>query len=548
MPTVELSRKVVEDLIGKKLSDSVLLDRIPMLGTDLKDLTKEIIHVEIFPNRPDLLSEQGFARALSSFIGHKKGMKTYKVKKSNEKVIVDHKLKNIRPYTAAAIAKNINFTDEKIREIIQIQEKLHTTFCRNRRKSAIGIYPMEKIKFPIYFKAVDPKKLRFIPLESERIMDGHQVLAQHPKGKEYAYLIEKLPKFPVFYDSNNEVLSLTPIINSELTGKVTSKTKDVFIEVSGHDLEAQKICLNILVTALADMGADIYSLDVVYNNKKILTPDLTPKKMEINFSYINKHLGLSLSKSDIKNLFRKMGHEVSGNKVLIPPYRADIMHQVDLAEDIAIAYGFENFTSEIPKVATIGEESEIEMFKRKLSNLLIGLNLIETNTYHISNPSILNKNMNLNHKLIELENPKNIDYSVMRNSMLPILLDVLSNNRHNEYPQNIFEIGTIFNLGASETGTVEHESLSCLFCDNDADFTKIKQILDYISKNLDIKFSLEESSHPSFIEGRSAKIKAKGKTLGFIGEFHPSVLESFSLEVPVAGLEVNVSELMKVLA
>ena len=242
MPTVKLNKTVFEKLVGKKLPIEKLKDRISMLGTDLEDIEGNEITVEIFPNRPDMLSEQGFARAFSSFMGIKTGLRKYKVNKSKYEVNIDKSVKDIRPYTACAVVKNLKLNDEKIREIIQIQEKLHVTLLRNRKKGAIGIYPMEEIKFPIDYLALKPREIKFQPLESKKELNGLQILQQHPTGREYAYLLEGKKLYPIFRDANKEILSMPPIINSEKTGKVSEKTKEVFIEVSGFELETQKKC------------------------------------------------------------------------------------------------------------------------------------------------------------------------------------------------------------------------------------------------------------------------------------------------------------------
>src|SRR3989344_1990767 len=480
MPTVTLNRKVVDSLIGKRFPTEVLKEKISLLGTDLEKVDDKEIVVEIFPNRPDLLSEQGFARALSSFLGIKKGLAKFVVKKSDIKVIVDKNVEKIRPYTVCAVIKDMKLDDEKIREIMQIQEKLHVTLCRNRRKIAIGIYPLDKIVSPIYFKAVKPAEIQFQPLESKRSMNAFQILKDHPKGKEFAHLLDKLPMYAIFEDSKKQILSLTPIINSEIVGKVTSQSKNLFIETSGYDLETQKICLNIIVTALAEMGGSIYSVEIDYTGKKITTPDLTPVKMNLDEKTINKILGLNLSKKQMIELLSKMGFGNEGDSLLIPAYRKDIMHQVDLAEDLAIAYGYDNFTSEIPKIATTAKQFPITNFKKSLASLLIGLNLLETHTTILTNETILMKKTNYETDAIELENPKTRDNGLIRTWLLPSLLDVLSRNKHREYPQNIFEIGPIGLKGNSETGTQEKEMLSCLLSSTGTDFTRIKQILDYL--------------------------------------------------------------------
>src|SRR3989344_3623237 len=352
MPTVNLNRKEVENLVGKKLDLAKLKDRVSMLGTDLDDITDDEIIVEIFPNRPDMLSEQGFSRALSSFIGIKPGLRDYKVKKSNDKVIIENSVREVRPFTACAIVKNLKFDEENIKSIIQIQEKLHIGFGRNRRKAAIGIYPLEKIKFPVRFIALPPEEIKFIPLESLE-----EILEKHPTGKEYAHLLNKNDKYPLFIDANKNILSMPPIINSETVGRITDETTEVFIECSGFDFNILNKCLNIIVTALADMNGEIYSLNLEYEKNTETTPNLTPEEMELNLDYVNKMLGLNLKESEIKELLERMGHEYRNKKVKIPAYRSDILHEIDLIEDIAIAYGYENFKEEIPNVSTIGEES-----------------------------------------------------------------------------------------------------------------------------------------------------------------------------------------------
>jgi len=258
MPTLTLNKEVLEKLVGKKLPLEKLKDRISMLGTDLDSIEGNEINVEIFPNRPDLLSEQGLARALSSFIGVKTGFRKYKVEKSGEKVIIDKSVEGVRPCTACAIVKGLKFDDEKIKEIIQIQEKLHVTYGRNRKRCAIGIYPFEKIRTPIKFLAKKPGEIKFQPLEANKEMTGAQILSQHPTGREYGHLLEGLSMYPIFVDANNQVLSMPPIINSNQTGKITEKTTDVFIECSGFDFDVLHKCVNMIVAAMADMGGKIY--------------------------------------------------------------------------------------------------------------------------------------------------------------------------------------------------------------------------------------------------------------------------------------------------
>ena len=544
MPAIKLHKQVLLKKLGKKLSDAELKDRISYLGTDLDGIEGDQINVEIFPNRPDMLSEQGFSRAFNSFMGVQPGLKEYKVKPSGEKVIIDKSVSGVRPYTACAILKNLHLTDDNIKEIIRIQEKLHASFCRNRKRAAIGIYPLEHIKLPIYFKAMEPGKIKFRPLESPREMTGTQILSQHPAGREYGHLLEGLDKFPIFVDSAGSILSMPPIINSHSTGKVTESTKEVFVECSGFDFRVQCQALNILVTTMADMGAEIYSMELVYPGKKYVTPDLSPREMKLDIGYANKILGLNLNKADVKKLLEKMGYSYKNKTALIPAYRTDVLHQIDLVEDIAIAHGFENIKPEIPKISTVAEEDRFERLKRKISEILAGLGLTEVNTYHLTSRESQADRMNLKLDLIEVASSATKEYNTLRQWMIPCLMHVLFENKHHEYPQNIFDIGTVFKKNpATETGIEENDRLAVVLCDQGTDFTKIKQVMDYLFRCLDIKYTLEETDHDSFIAGRVARVSANGKKVAYIGEIHPKVLESWGIEMPVACVEINLTEL-----
>lgn len=545
MPTITLNKAAFLRLVGAKLSDELLKERISNLGTSVENVTANEIIVEVFPNRPDLLSESGLARALSSFMNKKTGLRNYKIEKSGEKVIIDKSVSSVRPFTACAIVKGLKFDDETLREIIQLQEKLHVTFGRNRKKCAIGIYPLEKIEMPIRYLAKKPSEIKFRPLESNKEMSAKEILENHPKGKEYAHLLKDCSVYPLFIDSANNVLSMPPIINSELTGKVTESTKDVFIECSGFDYRILSLCLNMTVSSLADLGGKVYSMELMYD-KKITSPNFTPRKVKFDLDYINKRLGLDLSIVEAKKYLGMMGFGYEKNTALVPAYRADILHQIDLAEDIAIAYGYENFEEVIPKVATIGQEDRFEIFKDKAAGILAGLGFLEVNTYDISSREVQCDKMCMALPLIELENPMNKDYNALRAWVTPSLMEVFSRNMHYDFPQKIFGIGRIFKKDEkTETGILEQDRLAVAISEANADYTKIKQVLDALFKSLGINFEIAETEHNSFIKGRCVRVKVKGKELAYIGEIKPEVLSNFGLQMPVAALELNLSELFQ---
>ena len=439
MASIKFSRKEFEKQI--KLTKEVE-DKISMFGTHLESLTDEEVELEILPNRPDLFSFYGFTRAFKAFLGKDPGLAKYKVNppEKNFKVKIDSSVKQIRPYTACAIVKNLKFDDSKIKNIIDIQEKLHSTLGRNRKKLAIGVYPLEKITLPVKYEARKPQDIKFIPLEMDLELNALQILQKHPTGREYAKLLEGFDKFPVFIDGKGKVLSMPPIINSHETGKITENTTSVFIECSGFDFAILKKTLNIIVTTLADMGGKIYAMDLEYE-KKELTPDLTPEILKISIENVNNLLGLQLKDKDLEKLLPRMGYDYSNGKVKIPSWRTDILHEVDIIEDIAIAYGYDKIIPEIPKVATIGEEGKESKIVSKISDILIGLKLQEISSYHLIKET--EAQMLKIPGLIEIQNSKT-EFKYLRPSLLVPTLRMFAENKDNEYPQNVFEIGVCF--------------------------------------------------------------------------------------------------------
>jgi phenylalanyl-tRNA synthetase beta chain len=546
MAIVTFKKRQFEREIGR--FNEEMRNKIDMFGTPIEKSDNDEISIEVFPNRPDLLSYQGFKRAFLAFLNKKTRLREYKLKKPEKeyRVIVDSSVKDVRPYTACAIIKGLRLNDEKIKELVDIQEKLHMTIGRRRKKAAIGIYPLEKIELPITFKAIEPDKIRFVPLEMDRELSGLEILQKHPAGKEYASLLAGKAKFPIFIDAKGEILSMPPIINSQTTGKVTESTRDVFIECSGFDLETLKICLNILVACMADMGGKIYQMSL--KGLKETTPDLSPESRKISLENVNKLLGIDINEKTLKSLLERMGYNYKNKLVEIPAWRADILSEVDLIEDVAIAYGYENFIPEIPEISTIGEENQLERIKRTLSQILSGLGLLEISNFHLINKTDQIERMGISekeNKIPEVEASKT-EYSLLRRDLTSPLLKILSENIDEEYPQKIFEIGRIF---ASSNGKIiEKESLALALAPGN--FTEAKQILEYLFKmvNLEIQFKEPKEKLGWFIDGRTADILFKGKILGQIGEVHPKLLKNWRIKMPVSLAEIELDDLLKELS
>ncbi|MEA3329911.1 MAG: phenylalanine--tRNA ligase subunit beta [Nanoarchaeota archaeon] len=536
MTILTVPKKQFEKEVGNLTEE--MQKQIAMFGTPVEELTDDELQIEIFPNRPDLLSYQNYKNAFLTYLGKKKPQK-YKIRKSGVLFKVDKSVKDIRPYTMAAIVKNVKFTDEKIKEIMQFQEKLHLSVGRNRKKVAMGYYDLSKIKFPVRYIAKNPKDIFFEPLDMPQKMSALQILSRHPCGRDYGNQLEGFNKFPVYYDDNDEVLSLPPIINSNNSGKIVSGVSDVLIECSGTNQEILKKVISIAVVDLISCGGVAYSVGIDYGDKIELI-NLKPDKIKLSVENVNKLLGLNLKENEIKDLLGKMGHEYSKGIVNVPCQRTDVLHEVDLIEDIAIAYGYDNFIPEIPEVSTIGESDNKEIIKSRIAEILSGLGLLETSSFHLTTKDMQFKKLGRKaENFVEVKDSKT-EYSILRQDLSHCLLKILSENVDVSYPQEIFQIGTVFE-GYNET-----ENLTIAIAPGN--FTKLKQILEYLSRMLDVEFKIEipENVPEHFIDGRVGEILFNGKSIGYFGEVHPKILNNFKIKLPVSLLEINIEEILKI--
>lgn len=553
MPTIEVSYKELKKLsklnFNKKRMQDVLLT---YLKADVEKIESDKMSIKLEDtNRPDLWCVEGLAMNLRNVFG--KNQKNYKIKKSKITIEVDKKLKNIRPYVACAIIKNLDISNKFLKSIIQFQEKLGESYGRKRKKIGLGVYDLDKIKGnKIKYCCAKPSE-KFIPLEFNKELTLKEILKKHPKGKEYAHLIEDKKYYPVFKDESGEILSMPPIINSNKTGKVTEKTKNVFLEATGTDFETVLHALNLFVMAFAEQNGEIYSTKIKYNynNQKSLetSPKFDSKSFSIKVEYINKLLGLGLNQKEIRELLEKMGYEVkkiSEDEInlSIPFYRRDVIHAVDIIEDIAIAYDYNKIKPLEPKVYTKGKISSKTIRRDNLREYMIGMKFQEVLNFTLSSKKTFMEKMNKKEKPLEVLNPISSNYAFLRNSILPIMIDFLQKNKTVEFPQKIFEIGPVLISDNKKENKIEQQNRLCaIISHSKSTYTEIKSVLDTLMYNIGISYRVKHAKNPSFISGRCGKIFVGRKEIGYIGEIHPKILRNFDLENPVCALEINVDNL-----
>ncbi|MBS3142100.1 phenylalanine--tRNA ligase subunit beta [Candidatus Woesearchaeota archaeon] len=547
MPTITFALKDIQELTGKKLSIEDLNELMGYAKGAVEGYDKESDQVSVSvddTNLPYLWSAEGLARLFRQVLGYSKGIAPLKIHKGEYQVIVDESVSKIRPYIASFVARGKKVSEYLLKQMIQLQEKLSEGYGRRREKIAIGVYRLGHISFPVTYKATHPESVRFVPLDFRKEMTQQEILEEHPKGIEYASLLAGAKKYPLLMDDKRVVLSFPPIINSAATGKVELGDQDLFIEATGTDQDSILLAMNIFAYALYERGFTIYSVDIRYKTKKITTPRMFEEKIKIRREAIHELLGIECSDAEVKRLIEKAGYGYHAGSVLIPAYRKDILHQNDVIEDIGIMYGYDKIPEYPMRSFTIGEQLPIHNFLDAAREIMLGLGFQEMMTSLLSNKKTLYDRMHVKDLgTVEIQQYTSETFSVVRTWLIPILMDILSKNKHIEYPQQIFEQGLVTVRKGDET--LDYERIAAASCHERADYTTVKQNVDALLSSLGFAYEIEAYEYGSLIPGRSGLIWVNGKCIGFLGEIHPAVLEEFGLEFPVAVFELNLTELFE---
>ncbi len=548
MPVVKIRLEKMLKLLDINIPVEDLVENLASLGLSCEEVTDGQLRVEYNPNRPDFSSIYGIARALKGFLDIETGLPKHPIKRSKIIIYVDSSVADVRPFIAGAVVKGLKLEAEDLEELIAMQEDLHWILGRNRRKMAIGLHDISAISPPFTYKAVGPNEVLFTPLKDFRKMTPAEVLVKNEIGRRYAHLVANYPKYPVIVDSRGEVFSMPPIVNAALT-ELTPGLRNVFIDVTGTELEKVEQALNILVTAMADAGGEVYKVKVVYENLVRTTPEMKPRKMALDINLVSSLTGLDMSPSEVVKLLRKMrmSARISKGRIEVgyPAYRVDILHPVDLVEDISIAYGYNKMVPERPVSNTYGKLLPQTELLEKLSEIMIGLGYMDVHNLMLTNESIHYESMLMDEEPhVRLANPATREYTMVRTSLLPSLLTTLALNKDNLYPQRIFEIGDVVVLDSNRPErTVRYKRLAAATAHSEADYTEMKSVLDELFRLLNLKPSYKPAEVRTFIAGRCASLWLADRMVGVAGEISPQVLENFGITMPVAAAEIKLEEI-----
>ncbi len=501
------------------LGEDEVIAGLTSIGMPVEFGELQSLLVEVTPNRPDLFSVGGLARALKAYA--RKETNEYRVEKSEYVLAVSNKTADARPAISAAVVKGLKIDEETLLGLMQLQEKLHDTIGRKRKKVAIGIHDLKPIVWPLeYTVAVGDK---FVPLESKEEMDAWEVLKKHPKGVAFAHLVNR--KAVIIKDKKG-IISFPPIINSERT-RVTHGTKDVLVDVTGTNQDTVDIVLNVVTTSLADLGGIVYEVKVGTRT----CPDFNPKKIKMKLREANSVLGLGLTQKEAQECLLKMGIRCDAENALVPPYRADMISFTDVLEDIAIGYGYENIKPTLPSLNTTGKGRDDWKAARES---LQGMGFMEITTHVLTNRALLSL-VGREKGALEIKNSASEEFNLLRTSLLQSMMVCFSNNKMKGMPQFFYEIGTVYEKG-------EEERLCFGAMGDSASLTTLQPYLQTLMKEMGFEFELRGGEGPAFIKGRCAEILVGGKVVGLIGSAHPEVIERFGLTTPVALCELRITQ------
>jgi len=550
MPVITLQNERFSRFVGRQLKVEEMANWLPWLGFDIEEVGLDYVKVEFNPNRVDYCSYAGVARAYRGLMGWETGLPKYKVEDEETVLKISKAVSKIRPYMSAAVVRNIKLDEEAIVDLMEMQEDLHWGIGRDRKKASIGVHNLDVVNSPFTFTAVEPDKVKFVPLDNIEEMSLREILEKHDKGTAYRHLVDWAPRYPLLIDRDGKVLSMPPIINGELT-RVTSRTTNLFLDVTGTEYTAVERSLNILATALADMGGTIQRVRVKYPNRTVISPDLTPQKMKLRINYANELLGLKLSHAQVVESLRKCRLDTKTVRkgiieVAIPAYRIDILHEADLAEEVAIGYGYYKLRPTIPETLTIGKQHPAHRTANVVRQIMTGLGFTEVMNFTLINEIAHYEKMRLKaSNVIRLANPVSSEYTILRECLLPSLMKNLMDNKHESFPQRLFEVSDVgLKNQRVETRVERRLHVAGVSSHSIANFTEMKSCVEALLHNMGLKhWEIKTLRHPSFLEGRAAAISLKRKELGMLGEIHPEVLNNFELENPTSAFEIDVEEI-----
>ncbi|MFC5971262.1 phenylalanine--tRNA ligase subunit beta [Halomarina salina] len=595
MPVVDVDPDELRKLASTDRDDEELKRDLFDLGLEFEGETEEgEFQLEFAPDRLDRLSVEGVARSLRYQDGTDRGVYVPKTNDADWVFEVDESVPDERPYVTGAIVRGLDMSEAKLDSLIQLQEKLHATMGRQRVKGAIGVHDLTMLKGgaagsaaeepggegvkSISYRGVAPDEDTFVALDSDAELTPGEVLTEHPTGEKYADIVSEYERLPAIYDDIG-LFSFPPVINGRRT-EVSENSRDLLVELTGTDQwTIDKMCA-IICYALDARGGRVEEVRVEYpeghpaEQRELLRPDLSVDHKTVTHARIEQLLGVDLSEEQVVDYLERAGLDAEtvdsdgapatadgegdhAYRVGVPPYRVDVLNPVDVVDDVGRAHGFNELDPRYPEVSTVGGRHERSRLEGAARDALVGLGFEDMLDFHMTSerdcldrmglaaPDELDPDAPLGQRPpVTIAEPYSEDYTVVRTWALPSLLTVLENNTHRAYPQDLAEIGLVAHVDESEeTKAAERRSVAAVLARTDAGYEDAKARLQALAGAFGANLETPATTHPSFIEGRTAAVELDGERCGVVGEIHPRVLVEHDLELPVAAFEFDLAAL-----
>ena len=546
MPVIELNLNRIKKIISGNVTKKRIVDTLPFLGLDIESQDGDKIRIEYSPNRPDYSTDFGIALGLEGLLGTKKGIQKTNIKKQGKfEIKVDPSVSKIRPFVTGVIARNGTIDDETIKQLMNMQEDLHFGIGRKRKKSSIGLHDLDMISFPLNY-TTSTRGHSFVPLNSESKHTIDQILSETEVGKNYGWILGDSKNIPIIVDSEGTTISFPPIINASVTA-VTTKTKNVLVEVTSLDKDAAEDMLSVVVAILQMAGFEIIQLTI--SGGKNSTPRLNSRKIQYDTRLTEQILGLNISPSTMTSSLKKCRLDAiqKGTKIqcTIPRYRFDIFGPMDIVEEIALGYGIDNLTPKLSPSQKLGEKSLMTKKLEIVSKITVGFGFTEALNSSLTSKKILFDFLNRDSsQMISVIDSKSQEHTILRDTILPGLIENLSKNIHESYPQKLFEVGTVFSKAKPIHEAI---NLAGVIAYKESNYSEMKSILQSILKTgfkIDSKTKTPKDNVTTFANGRHSDIFVGEKSVGTIGEINSDVLDNFKIRTSVVGFEIKLSGLI----
>lgn len=575
MPTIVTTLCDLRTLWGEKVEPEALRKQLAWVKGELKDWPADTsqgsaeVKIELNDtNRPDTWTAEGIMRQLKGCAG--RGYPRYPFLDENwaREVEVDPSVLPFRPVIGAFLATGVAVDDGLLRALIQTQEKLSETFGRKRKDIAAGIYKLDRIEFPVRYTTVAPGDPGFVPLGETRVMTPARILAEHPKGREYASILAAWTRYPILVDARGRVLSMPPVINSADVGAVEVGDTSLFVEFTGNDRATVTTALNIMAADMADRGFRIQRVQVrpagpgegmgkLYEKpaaEGIFPTRMASQSMELSLAEVDRALGVALPEAEVKDLLERYGYKLEWRegqgrarrfRATCPFYRNDLLHPMDVVEDVAIARGYDSFVRARPTDYTVGRLTPVEVLAQRMRVRMAGLGFQEMATPVLTAKATVTERVGRpDGHLVEIANPMSENFAVVRDSLLASLLAIEEASYRSAYPHKLFECGEIARKAPGALmGSETRRQLAALLAHGGADFPELHAVLESLLYGLGWHPTLRALPVPGYMDGRVGLVAVEDRVVGVIGAVDPAVLERFSVRVPAVAFELDLGEL-----